>query len=64
MAQIALNPETDPRASVAAGNAVLDRAYGKPSQHIQMERLQSLSDEQLNAELLACIRERDSIRKA
>src|SRR5688500_7301387 len=36
------DPKCDPRARVAAANALLDRGYGKPAQSDLLERIESL----------------------
>lgn len=51
------NPDSPPQARVSAANALLDRAYGKPSQHVLNETVddspvnnidfEALSDDQL-----------------
>jgi hypothetical protein len=37
LTSIMLNPDAAPAARVAAANAILDRGYGKPPQHISGE---------------------------
>src|ERR1700752_2936978 len=43
---IAADPKKDPRARVAAANALLDRAYGKPPQDVNLDgRVQWLGED-------------------
>src|SRR5687767_13480411 len=42
IARVMRDPKCDPRARVAAANALLDRGYGKPAQSDLLERIESL----------------------
>lgn len=62
LVEIRDNPAAKDAARVAAANAVLDRALGKPTQHIKTERLPTAdaakSDMEATERELAAIRER------
>jgi hypothetical protein len=43
---------SDPKASIPATNAILDRALGKPKEHVEHDFTQRLAEEMTDAELL------------
>lgn len=53
-------PEAPAAARVSAANSILDRGWGKAEQHITVERIEDMTNEQLASELaeaIAAIRE-------
>ena len=57
LAAVMRNDEAPAAARVSAASTILDRAWGKPPQHITTENLESLSDDDLRAELAAAVTE-------
>ena len=57
LANVMRNDEAPAAARVTAASTILDRAWGKPPQHITTENLESLSDDDLRAELAAAVTE-------
>jgi hypothetical protein len=54
-AEIMRNPEETGTARMSAVNTILDRAWGKPSQHITVDPVGDLTDAELGAELAAAV---------
>ena len=55
LGEIMRDPKQTGAARVAAANSILDRAWGKATQHITTERVQELTDEELTQELEATL---------
>jgi hypothetical protein len=56
-AEIMQNPEETGTTRMTAVNTLLDRGWGKPSQHLTVDTFGDLSDADLRAELAAAIAE-------
>ena len=56
-AEIMRNSDETGTARMSAVNTILDRAWGKPAQHITTENLGDMSDAKLRAELAAAVAE-------
>lgn len=54
-AEIMRNPEETGTARMSAVNCILDRAWGKPAQHITVDPVGDLTDDELGTELAAAI---------
>lgn len=57
LATVMRNDNAPAAARVTTASTILDRAWGKPAQHITTEPLENLSDADLRAELAAAIAE-------
>lgn len=56
-AEIMRNPEETGTARMSAVNCILDRAWGKPAQHVTLDPVENLSDAELRAEFAAALDE-------